>query len=148
MFVKGHVSICVSQRATNDVIQLGEEVMVNFATTQNIVGVARHAAAIFAHPLQIVWIVTASFKLASIPRPQALALRAKHLVTPLGLMNKHLAIWARFSIAFQQSDRCKRVGIANMCVIIASGLEFPAMRTGVFVASGTLPSGRHEAIAV
>jgi hypothetical protein len=85
-----------------------------------------------------------SLELASIPRPKALALSAKHLVAALGLMNKNLAIGTRFSVAFQQSDRCKRVVIANMCV----GLEFPAMSAGVFVASGTLPSGRHEAIAV
>ena len=93
-------------------------------------------------------IVSTSLKPARIPRPKALALGAKHLVTPLGLVNKNLAIWARFSVLLQQRNRSERVGIANMCIIMPSGLEFPAMGTGVLVASGTLPSGRHKAIAV
>ncbi len=50
-------------------IQLGEEVRVNFATAQDIARFARHTATIFTHPLQIVWIVTASFKASSVPRP-------------------------------------------------------------------------------
>jgi hypothetical protein len=49
---------------------LCEEVRVNFATAQDIARFARHAAGlIFTHPLQIVWIVTASFKASSVPRP-------------------------------------------------------------------------------
>ena len=103
--------------------QIGKEARVNFATTLNIIRVARHATAgIFAHPLQIMRIVSAKFKLASIPRPKALALRAKHLVAPLGLVNKHLAIRTMFCIPLQQSDRRERVGIANMCLIIPGGL--------------------------
>jgi hypothetical protein len=89
-----------------------------------------------------------NFKLASVPRPKTLALRAEHLVASLGLVNENLAIRARLGVLLQQSDRRNIVGIANMCVIITRGLEFPAMGTGVLVASGTLPSGRHEAIAI
>ena len=103
---------------------------------------------VFAHPLQIMRIVSANLKLPGIPRPEPLALRAKHLVASLGLVNEHLTIRARFSVLLQQSNRRERVGIANMCIIIPSGLEFPAMGTRVFVAGGTLPSGRHKAIAV
>jgi len=121
--------------------------MVNFASAQNVAKFARNGA-IGPHPLQIMRIVSASFKLASVPRPKALALRAKHLVASLGLVNKNLAIGTGFCVLLQQSDRGERVGIANMCLIIPGGLEFPAMRTGVLVASGTLPSGRHKAIAV
>lgn len=128
-------------------VKLSYEPMVNFASTQNIIGVARKAAAMFTHPLQIVWIVSASFKLASVPRPKTFALRAEHLVASLGLVNENLAIRARLGVLLQQSNRSKSVGIANMCVIITRCLEFPAMRTRVLVASGTLPSGRHEAIA-
>ena len=130
------------------VMQLTKEHSVNFASTQNIIRIARHTAAIFAHPLQIMWIVSASFKSPGIPRPKALALGAKHLIATLGLVNENLAIRARFSVLLQQSDGSKGVGIANMCVIIASGLEFPAMCTSVLVASGTLPSGRHKAITL
>ena len=148
MFVKGHASIGVSERTTNGVIQLGEEMRVNFATTQDIVGVARHAATIFAHPLQVVWIVTASFKATGVPRPKALALGAKHLVTALGLVNENLAIWARLGVGLEKSDRGNGVGVANMRGIIAFSLELPAMCTGVLVTGGTLPSGRHEAVAV
>jgi hypothetical protein len=79
-------------------------------------------------------IVSAKFKLASIPRPKPLALGAKHLVAALSLVNENLAIGARFCVLLQQGDRGKRVGIANMCIIIPSSLEFPAMRTGVLVA--------------
>lgn len=129
-------------------LELCEEVMVNFAPTHHIVGVAWHTAAIFAHPLQIMRIVSANLKPPSIPRPQALALRAKHLVAALRLVDENLAIWARLSVLLQQSHRSKGVGIANMRLIIPGSLEFPAMRTGVLVASGTLPSGRHKAIAV
>lgn len=130
-------------------MQLCKEMSVNFASTQHIVGIAWHAAgAIFTHPLQIMRIVSASFKLASIPRPKALALGAKHLVASLRFVNENLAIGARFSVLLQQSDGSKSVWIANMCVIIPIGLEFPAMCTRVFVTCSTLPSGRHKAIAV
>ena len=84
-----------------------------------------------------------SLKLASIPRPKTLALSAKHLVAALSLMNKHLAIRTRFGVLLQHGNRSNRVRIANMVI----SLKFPAMRTRVFVASGTLPSGRHKAIA-
>jgi hypothetical protein len=94
------------------------------------------------------WIVSASFKSPGIPRPKALTLSAKHLVASLGLVNENLAIRAWFSVLLQQSDGCNRVGIANMCIIIPGSLEFPAMCTSVLVASGTLPSGRHKAIAL
>ena len=139
----------IGARSSSDVeMQLPNKSGVNFASTQHIIRIARHAAAIFAHPLQIMRIVSAKFKSPSIPRPKALALRAKHLITALSLVNKNLAIWTGFCVLLQQSDRRERVGIANMCLIIPGGLEFPAMGTGVLVASGTLPSGRHKAIAI
>ena len=138
-----------ARSGSNVEMQLPNKGMINFASTQDIIRIARHAIGmVFAHPLQIVWIVSAKFKSPSIPRPKALALGAKHLVAPLGLVNKHLAIWTRFSVLLQQRNRCERVWIANMCLIIPVGLEFPAMGTGVLVASGTLPGGRHKAIAV
>lgn len=120
---------------------------VNFASTQNIVRFARHAAGVFAHPLQIMRIVSANLKSSSIPRPKALTLGAKHLVASLGLMNENLAIGARFSVLLQERNGSNRVGIANMCVIMPGSLKFPAMCTGVLVASCTLPSGREKAIA-
>ena len=132
-----------------DARQLCEEVMINFASAQHIARIARHAAVLmFAHPLQIVWIVTASFKLSGVPGPKAFALSAEHLITALGLMNENLAIWAWFGVVLQKSDRGDGVGIANVQRIIACGLEFPAMRAGVLVAGCTLPCGRHEAVAV
>jgi hypothetical protein len=137
-----------ARSSSNVEMQLPNESGINFASTQNIIRIARKPTAIFAHPLQIVWIVSANFKSPGIPRPKALALGAKHLITSLGLVNENLAIRARFSVLLQQSDGSKGVGIANMCIIIASGLEFPAMCTSVLVASGTLPSGRQKAIAV
>ena len=84
-----------------------------------------------------------SLKFAGIPRPKTLALGAKHLVAALGLMNKNLAIGARLGVLLQQGNRSDSVRIANMVI----SPKFPAMRTSVFVASGTLPSGRHKAIA-
>jgi hypothetical protein len=45
-------------------------VRVNFASTQDFAGFSGHAGGmIFAHPLQVVRIVSASFKLAGVPRP-------------------------------------------------------------------------------
>ena len=73
--------------------------MINFASAKHIVRVARHTAGmIFAHPLQVVRIVSASFKLAGVPRPKAFALSAEHLVTSFSLVNKNLAIRAWFSV--------------------------------------------------
>ena len=139
----------IGTRSSRNVeMQLPNKSVINFATTQHIIWIARHAAAIFAHPLQIMRIVSANLKSPGIPRPKALALGAKHLVAALSLVNKNLAIGAWFSVLLQERNRRKRVGIANMCVIIPGGLEFPAMCTGVLVASGTLPSGRHKAITV
>jgi hypothetical protein len=94
-----------------------------------------------------VWIVTASFKSPGVPRPKALALRAEHLVTAVGLVNENLAIRARFSVGLQKSDRCDSVGVADMERIVAIGLEFPAMRASVLVTGCTLPSGRDEPVA-
>ena len=42
--------------------------MINFASAKDIVRVARDAAVV-AHPLQVVRVVSASFKLAGIPGP-------------------------------------------------------------------------------
>ena len=121
-------------RSANLVKQISKKAWVNFAPTQHIAGIARHAPTVFTHPLQIMRIVSAKFKLASVPRPKPLALGAKHLVAALSLVNKNLAIGAGFSVLLQQGDGCKRVGIANMLFIIPGSLEFPAMRTGVLVA--------------
>lgn len=121
---------------------------INFATAEDIAGFARHAVwVIFAHPLEVVRVVTASFKLAGVPRPKAFALRAEHLIAAIGFVNGNLAIGARFSRGFEKRDRSDGVGIANMKRIVASGLEFPAMRACVFLARSTLPSGRDEAVA-
>ena len=142
------MSVCVSN-GSNGVVQLCEEVMINFATAQHIGRIARHAALLmFAHPLQIVWIVTASFKASGVPGPKAFALSAEHLITALGLMNENLAIWAWFGVVLQKSERGDGVGVANVQRIITCGHEFPAMRAGVLVAGCTLPCGRHEAVAV
>ena len=103
-------------------MQARKEVVINLSSAKDIGGIAGHAAPIFAHPLQIMRIVSANLKLPGIPRPEPLALRAKHLVAPLGLVNKHLAIRTMFCIPLQQSDRRERVGIANMCLIIPGGL--------------------------
>lgn len=124
-------------------MNVSNEGMVNFASTQNIVGFARHAA-IATHPLQIMRIVSMSLEFASIPRPKTLALSAKHLVAPLGLVNKNLAIGTRFGVLLQQGNRSDSVRIANMVI----RLKFPAMSTRVFVASSTLPSGGDKAIAL
>lgn len=103
---------------------------------------------VVAHPLQVVRVVTASFKLAGVPGPKALALGAEHLVAALRLVNGNLAIRAWFSVVLQKSDRGDGVGVANVCVVIAFGLEFPAMRACIFVTGCALPGGRDEAVAV
>jgi hypothetical protein len=103
---------------------------------------------VFAHPLQIVRIVSASFKFASIPRPKTFALGAEHLIASLRFVNKHLAIGARFGIGFEKGNRSDGVRVADMVVIIAMVLEFSAVRACVLVTSGAFPSGRHESIAV
>jgi len=130
-------------------MKLNEESGINFASTQDLAGFTWHAPGmIFAHPLQVVRIVSASFKLASVPRPEAFALRAEHLIAALGFVNRNLAIGARFGVVFEKGDGSDRVRIANMVGIIAICLEFPAMRTRVLVADAALPRGRDEAVAV
>ena len=144
MFVKGNVNNGVLQGVRNEVVQLSKEVVVNFATALNVVGVTRHAAGlIIAHPLQEVWVVSASFKASGVPGPEAFALGAEHLVAALGLVNGNLAIGAGFSVVLQKSYGSDGVGVAKVCVV----LEFPAMGAGVLVAGGALPSGRDEAVA-
>ncbi len=129
-------------------MQLNKETRVNFPSADDIPGFPRHTPGmIFAHPLQVVWIVSASFKLASVPRPKAFALRAKHLIASFGFVHKNLAIGARFCIIFEKGNRSDSVRMANMIRIIACSLKFPAMSTSVLVASGAFPSGRYEAIA-
>jgi len=103
---------------------------------------------IFTHPLQIVWIVSASFKFASVPRPKPFALSAEHLVTAFGFVDRNFAIRAWFSVVLEEKDGSDSVGIADMERIIAISLEFPAMNTSVFLACATFPSGRDEAVAV
>ena len=129
-------------------MQCRKEAWINFASTQNVVRIARHAVGmIFPHPLQVVRVVTASFKLAGVPRPKAVALRAEHLIAAVGFVNGNLAIGAWFCRRFEKRDRSDGVGIAHVVGIVASGLEFPAMRAGVFFARSALPSGRDEAVA-
>ena len=148
MLVQGSMKKCVLQGVSNEVVQLPKCVVINFATALNVVGVTRHAAGlIFAHPLQEVWVVTASFKTSGVPGPEAFALCAEHLVTAFGLVDGNLAIGAGFGVVLQESDRCDGVGVANVSGVIVSGLEFPAMRAGVLVAGAALPGGRDEAIA-
>lgn len=103
------------ERVRNEVVQLCEEVVINFATAQDIIRVARHAAGmIIAHPLQVVRVVSASFKAAGIPRPKAFALSAEHLVAALGFVNGDLAIGAGFGVVLQKSDGCDGIGVANV----------------------------------
>lgn len=128
---------------------MGKEMRINFASAKNIVRITRHAVVlIFADPLEVVWIVSASFKSSSVPRPKSLALGAEHLVTSVSLVNKNLAIRARFSVGLQKSYGRDGIRIAHMVRIVAIGLEFPAMRASVLVTGGTLPSGRDESVAV
>ena len=109
-------------------MQCRKEAWINFASTQNVVRIARHAVGmIFPHPLQVVRVVSASFKLAGVPRPKAVALCAEHLIAAVGFVNGNLAIWAWFCRRFEKRDRSDGVGIAHVVGIIASGLEFPAM---------------------
>ena len=123
--------------------------MINFTTAQYIAGFARHASRmIFAHPLQIVRIVSMCFKPASVPRPKAFTLGAEHLITTFGFVNQNLAIWAWFGIIFEKGDGCDRVRIANMIRVIACSLEFSAVCAGVFFTGGALPSGRYESVAI
>ena len=93
-------------------------------------------------------IVSASFKAPGVPRPKALALSAEHLITSLCFVNQNLAIWTGFSIALQKSNGSDRVRIANMKRVVVRGLEFATVHTGVLVTCGTLPSGRHETVAL
>ena len=134
--------------SANVVVKFGKEVVINFATAKNIAGFTRHAAAaILAHPLQVVRVVSASFKASCIPRPKALALCAEHLITSVGFVNGNLAIRAWLGVVLQSGDGSDSVRIAHMKRIVVRGLEFAAVRTGVLVTCGTLPIGRHEAIA-
>ena len=109
------------QNSSATLIQLGKELVINFATANNIGGIARHAAGL-AHPLQIVRIVSASFKSSGVPRPKALALCAEHLVTSVGLVYENLAIGAWFSIGLQKSDGSDGIRVAHMVRIVAIGL--------------------------
>lgn len=92
--------------------------------------------------------MTASFKLAGVPRPKAFALGAEHLIAAFCFVNGNLAIWARFGRGFEKRDRSECVGVAKVKRIVVSGLWFPAMSAGVFLACSALPSGRDEAVAV
>jgi hypothetical protein len=70
------------------------------------------------------------------------------LVTAIGLVNKNLAIRAGLSVILQKSDRSDGIRIAHMVRIVAFRLGFPAMRASELVTGCTLPSGRHESVAV
>jgi hypothetical protein len=95
--------------------------VINFTSTNHVVGIARHAAGL-AHPLQIVRIVSASFKSSGVPRPKALALCAEHLVTSVGLVHENLAIGAGFCVGLQKSNRSDGIRVAHMVRIVAIGL--------------------------
>ena len=130
-------------------MKLKKELRVNFATTQYFAGFPWHAAGmVLPHPLQVVRIVSASFKLAGVPRPKAFAKSAEHLVAAFGFVNKNFAIRARFSVGLKKCDRSDSVRIADMVVVISGVFEFPAIGAGVLVADATFPSGRDEAIAI
>jgi hypothetical protein len=123
-------------------MELNKEARINFASTQHVSGITWHATGmIFAHPLQVVWIVSASFKLASVPRPKAFALSAEHLIASFRFVNRNFAVGAWFGVSLEKGYRSDGVRIANMVRIIAIGLQFPAMSTRVLVACGTFPSG-------
>ena len=49
------------------------------------------------------------------------------MVAALSLVNGNLAIRAWFSVVLQHGDRSDGVWVANVRVVIAFGLEFPAM---------------------
>lgn len=53
---------------SHGLMKLNQKACINFASTQNLTGFTWHTAGmIFAHPLEVVRIVSASFKLASVP---------------------------------------------------------------------------------
>lgn len=96
-------------------MKLKKEVRVNFASTQDFAGFSGHATSmVFTHPLQVVRIVSASFKSSSVPRPKSFALCAEHLITSVGLVDENLAIRARFSVGLQKSDGSDSVRVAHM----------------------------------
>jgi hypothetical protein len=103
-----------SQSSANVGVQARKEVRINLATAQNIAGFTGHAGGIFAHPLQIMWIVSANLKASGVPRPKTLALSAKHLITALGFVNENLAIGAGLGVGLEKGDGSDSVGIANM----------------------------------
>ena len=130
-------------------MELNKEARINFASTQYVPGFTRHSAGMmFTHPLQVVRIVSVSFKLASVPRPKALALSAEHLITSFGFMNRNLAVGAWFGVSLKKCNRSDRVRVADMISVVAVVLEFPAIGAGVFLADAALPSGRDKAVAV
>lgn len=108
--------------SANVVVKFGKEVVINFATAKNIAWFAWHAAAILAHPLQVVRVVSASFKSPCIPRPKALALGAEHLITSVGFVNRNLAIRAWLGVVLQSGDGSDSVRIAYMKRIVVRGL--------------------------
>jgi hypothetical protein len=60
------------------------------------------------------WIVSASFKASSVPRPKALAKSAKHLIASVSFVNRNLAIRAWFCVGLENGDGSDGVWIANM----------------------------------
>ena len=70
MLVQGCMNKGALHGVSNEVVQLPKEVVINFATALNVVGVTRHAAGlIIAHPLEVVRVVSASFKATGVPGP-------------------------------------------------------------------------------
>jgi hypothetical protein len=103
-----------SQSSANVGVQARKEVRINLAPAQNIAGFTGHAGGIFAHPLQIMWIVSANLKASGVPRPKTLALSAEHLIASVGFVNENLAIGAGLCVGLEKGDRGDSVGIANM----------------------------------
>lgn len=130
-------------------VQLNKEASINFTSTQYFAGFTWHATSmIFAHPLQVMRIVSASFKFASVPRPKPLALGAEHLIATFSFVNRNFAIWAWFCVGFEKDHGSNGVGIAYMQRIITIGLDLAAMSASVLLACAAFPSGRYETVAV
>ena len=95
-------------------MQARKEVRINLSSAKDIGGIAGHAAPIFAHPLQIMRIVSANLKASGVPRPKTLALSAEHLITPVSFVNENLAIGAGLGVGLETGDGSDSVRIANM----------------------------------
>ena len=120
----------------NQCVKLGRKSPVDFATTLNVSRVTRHSSTsgttAFAHPLQVVRIVSSFFNASRFPGPQILARRAEHLVTSFRLVNVDSTSGTRagFRVRFHELDGFNRVWIANMRIsfFLCGSLDFVAVR--------------------